>query len=502
MRLLDKHRILFISLLIVFFSCLKLLKLNGGVVPGEPDEWSYLEIARNFAYGVLPTASGTPSFYSPPLFMFISFLATFLFPSKFIALRIISLTASAILGWFLFSYLKSKFDFRTALLGMLVYFILPISIFYSRIGLIESFLTTLAFLTFYYSEQAWKEKKVEKALIGGIFLGLTILTKFSAIIILISLGIFFFWELKGLIRKPFNFDRRLIKIPLLIYAIAFLLSAPILLFFSILGRGVFRDQIKLILSIPSTFDPVKYVDLFLTVFTIPVTALFITGLILIILNKRQDMILTLITVFVGLYFIFKTEVAPRYLVILIPYVVIIVSFTFYSLQQAIKNLSQRVIFSLGIGLLFLYVIPVTIVAFRSGYHTFLEEGGKVVGERKETRWVLTNYWPSVFVDQVGYKITWLSNEFEDSAAFSWYPTSKYHKIENSATATIDREGALIILEDLYSQQISKDPKRKEPGDKIRSNYKPVRVVTDTNPNWPFFESSNNKLFIYSIESNY
>src|SRR3989344_691859 len=131
---------LFIAL-ILLINLIKILKLDGGFVLGEPDERNYVDVVRNLRSSPYPQFDGTPFLHSLPLFHYLALPLSFIFPVQYLAVRLVSWLASLLLALVIYWYLKEKFATITGLAGALVFSMLPLSVFYSRLGLLESLLS-------------------------------------------------------------------------------------------------------------------------------------------------------------------------------------------------------------------------------------------------------------------------------------------------------------------------------------------------------------------------
>src|SRR3989338_5454730 len=73
---------LYVAIILVI-SLLKLYKINGGVILGEPDETMYVDLVRNLSKSVFPEYNGIGWFFCFPFFFYFCFSLNFFFKKKF-----------------------------------------------------------------------------------------------------------------------------------------------------------------------------------------------------------------------------------------------------------------------------------------------------------------------------------------------------------------------------------------------------------------------------------
>jgi len=490
-------------LLLIVLNLIKLYKIDGGLVLGESDEWSYLEVARNFYNNPLPSYSGVPAYYSLPLYPFLAFLFSFLFPIKFLSLRLVSLLASIGLTIIVFFYLKNKTNKFTAFLASIIFIFSPLSVFYSRLGLIEMSLTFFVFSGLVLFESALDRKNKLLGFFSGILLGLGILSKYTALIFILVIIIYL------LVKVVLNFNKKSLGIIqiLLFHLLALaLVTIPIVLTLIFYDRSNFKWQTLQTLNRnnrPDTFFLLDYLKNSFEFFTPLVVFFIFIGVLSLLQRKLRGFELIFLSLIFLLYFIFKQNITPRYLVVILPFISIFAGYGAYIAFQFIKSRLKIRPFILQISFIFIVVFSMfqsSLKALNSSYHTFVEDVGRFVGTiNKDDRWILTNYWPSIYIDETrSYKTTWLSGDLADSKAFSTFPKSKYAKIDEPSFEILNKEGAIVILEDFFSKNITAD-KRKEAEFFIRNNFQPLKIFEDKNPNWPFkFNGEVNRIYVYYI----
>ncbi|MDO8496201.1 MAG: glycosyltransferase family 39 protein [bacterium] len=138
--------------------------------------------------------------------------------------RIPMILLSVLLGWYVYKWGKELFGYRAGLIGLFIYALMPNLIAHAQFVATDMGLTVFSFISIYYF---WRLLKAESGSIGnlvltGVFLGLALGSKFSAIFLLPIFPILlmvYFIKKPGVILYKFN---SLLKIILPIYGFAFL----------------------------------------------------------------------------------------------------------------------------------------------------------------------------------------------------------------------------------------------------------------------------------------
>jgi hypothetical protein len=197
---------------------------------------------------------------------------------------------------------------------------------------------------------------------------------------------------------------------------------------------------------------------------------------------------------------------PRYFVILLPFLTVFIAVGFETFVQILSLVTKSKYYKkllpyFCLGLFFLITIPTSFLAIQASHHTVIEEVGQFVRDQnKDAQWVTTNYWPSAFVDNVGYKITWYTSLLTDSESLSGGGKTKYTKMDKPSFDILNKEGGWIIVEDLYSQTFSQGPERKAILDSLKGTFRPVKLFEDKSPNWPFYDKASNLISVYHLKS--
>lgn len=138
--------------------------------------------------------------------------------------RIPMILLSVLLGWYLYKWSRDIFGYKAGITGLFIYALMPNTIAHSQFVATDMGLTAFSFISIYYFWRLLKaELKSKKDLVlAGIFLGLALGSKFSAVFLLpvfpILLAIYFNKK-SGVVLYKFNL---LLKVLLPIYGLAFL----------------------------------------------------------------------------------------------------------------------------------------------------------------------------------------------------------------------------------------------------------------------------------------
>jgi hypothetical protein len=135
------------------------------------------------------------------------------------------------------------------------------------------------------------------------------------------------------------------------------------------------------------------------------------------------------------------------------------------------------------------------LAYNSSKHTLLEEAMSYVSrsDPKKSAWLLSNYWPNILSDISGrVNIGWLTLDNREISIFT--PSEK-----RTGKEIMETKPTYVVIEDYFSKtQIVANGPRFEALQYVVSNYEPIKVISDDNPNIPFTESSN-RISIYYLQ---
>jgi len=501
---------LFIAL-ILLINLIKILKLDGGFVLGEPDERNYVDVVRNLRSSPYPQFDGTPFLHSLPLFHYLALPLSFIFPVQYLAVRLVSWLASLLLALVIYWYLKEKFATITGLAGALVFSMLPLSVFYSRLGLLESLLSFFVIAFIFSFDKAVSGKSEKWAAISGTFLAAAVLTKYTALpFIVLPVIIFTFIALRQLQNKGIRFLLsvkewyRLAKIQAVILLTSFFVVFPPIILIYSHDPLEFRTQLRYILSFgqdKTTFAALKLLLPNLSEYlSWPILILFILGVAYLFFSLRIKKIWIFFVGFLLIaFFVLRANlIGPRYFMILTPFIAV---FAGICLGKILEVMGSKVWWSTPLVLISIVnlIFPSSWLAIKSTNHTIVEQVGDFVRQQRKDEWVFSNYWASAFVDPIGtYKITWLSGGLADSTSYSGKKGSLYEKIDVPSLNKIMREGGFVILEENYSADLINSSARESAMSPIKGLHQPIKIFEDWQPNYPFHKKIPNKISVYKI----
>lgn len=484
--------------LIIGLSLIKLWKLDGGFILGEPDERNYAAIVKNLYQSPYPYFDGWFFYHGLPLFHYVAYLFSFLFPIKFMSLRLVSWVFSLVLTLGIYFYLRWKSSVVSELLGALIFILTPLSVYYSRIGLMEMMVGALIFLAIATFEAAFTRESKWLAVLSGVCIGLGILTKYTAVPLL---GLPFLYSVYQFKKYQFNLKKYLI--PVITLASAVISGLPLFAFIYFYNPQGTREGIKETFGIVGDKHPIDLVYYFSnlsyflswTVFLLLVVALVIS-----LYKFKQTYLMLLALLFFFVVVIFNTRIhqaEPRYFFVVMPFIATLIGYSFGWLLKE-KKISSRLTF-VSISLIVLSILPFSYVALDSTHHLLIRQIWTFIKQRQTAnQWVLSDYWPSAFVDALGYRITWLTVNGDDAASLH-LKLPNYQPIYEDPLKIIGKTGFFIIIEDKYSEKLGMSQARKGARDLIEKTKDPVAVFEDTSPNFPFFPDSKNTVKIYEIK---
>ncbi|MFA5051050.1 MAG: glycosyltransferase family 39 protein [Patescibacteria group bacterium] len=341
----------FLVLFILIFFCFILLRfLNLGVFPIFNDEAIYLNWAKaihnnwtEFKY--ISIFDGKPPLHYWLLAPFLKLFSDPLIAGRFL---------SGIFGIFSFFgiFLISKTLFKSKkiiLLSIFLYTISPFGLFYERMALMEALLLALAIYLFYFSWLLYKTRKIILIFPLAVINFLGIFSKQNFLILTISMAI---GLILSILKREQNKNKERFFLTLK-FSLAIFLSAILYLIFMPQGAkdylsyrvvatmvesnnffGVFFGNLKIIFSILSTYLP----------FSIGIFLIFIfleRGF-----WKKDEIKWLLVWAFFPLFiFAFiSRSVISRYFVFVLPFFIILISFSICKLFSFLKE--KKFLFSI------------------------------------------------------------------------------------------------------------------------------------------------------------
>jgi len=169
--------------------------VNLTILPVFADEAIYIRWSQVMAaeptLRFLPLSDG-----KQPLFMWVLMFIVNRISDPLFAARVLSVICGlgTVVAIFVFSYLLFN-NKKASLLASLIWAISPFSVFFDRMALVDSMLAFLTVVTFVFAAITAKTKRIDAAIMTGVFLGLTSLTKSPALFVAVMLPAFWFLSL-------------------------------------------------------------------------------------------------------------------------------------------------------------------------------------------------------------------------------------------------------------------------------------------------------------------
>ena len=499
-----------ILLLILVLTVLgRFYQLSGGVVLGEPDEVTHQELVDSFRDSPWPQSSGGPWYYELPFFPFTAYLLSFVLPDRYLSLRVVSVVASSLLIFGIYLFLKKKVSVRAAFWGALIFSLSPFSIFYSRVGMLDATVVAFSTLSLIFFDLSRREGRISYSILAGLFLGLGILTKYSALVFLIVPILFFLFSSA---RKTLAVVRREGVLRLDLGSTIFLLTTFLVVlpvFITIFWHDRYLFKLHLLTNLgllrdhwwaqSQSFGLIGNRDFLGNILwwtTWPVALLSLLGLLVLIRNFKSWYIFSSYIPIVVLGLFYKTPFYPRYFLLIIPFLSILSALLFEKIADQFTKKGHPRLFWFTAALFVFLILPTSYEAFRSSRHNLIEDSAayvnSTVGAKNKDLWVFSTYWPNFYTFLIqGSKVGWLAD--------SGWETSAFVDSQNlSSLEIIKNSPAVVLIEDLYSP----DPKFKNPSSRlnarsqIQKGYSPIKIIEDNQPNFPHYRSAENKISIY------
>lgn len=484
-------------LVLIVVGLVKLIKINSGLISPEPDEANYLEVLRSLRSSIYPTYFGIPFFYTPPLYPLLALVFSFFTRDDFLSLRLVSLTVSILTSITIYFYLKSKINSMVGFLAGLLYALIPLSLYYSRVGVIESSLAFFSFLFLALFDSALSTGKVKIYLLAGFTLALAILSKLTALILITV-------PLSSLVieaMKPFKLKSSafLSLLPLIIG-----LGLTVLVGFVYYSHEptFFKEQLKYILGFSSKradlisiiLDSPKF-DRF---FSAPVIIFAFLGL---LANLRNKKIFYLIfsAVFLSIVVLGNplSIGSVRYYPILVPWMASLCAVGVWTTLKTSFPLKRFLIPVCLVVSTFL-LLSKSVLAFQGSDHSIIKEAGLYLKENFPDNWIYYNYWPTLFVTySQNYKATWLTKNEFDAAAFANQKGSRFVRPLRDSGSILEKMGGVVVIEKPFSDWVNTNHGRKELAAQVEKKAQKLTELRDKNTFFPYPQIGES-VTIYSV----
>lgn len=475
---------------------------GSGFVLGEPDEFIYMKLAESWRTMGWPIYGGQPFYYDLPFFTLAAAGLSFLKVGYLGAGRWLSYVAVFLTALLLYSFRgKTEKHSSKALLTALFFLLSPLTVFYSQIGVLDplSTLWLLAALLFFVG--ARRAERVSFFGLAGVCLGLALLTKYTALVLLAL--VFFSFVVKSLqltLAGPWREKWRLDGGSGLTLLVALALFLPPLFLYRLRDPWVFLVQTGSIFGLRGETGFVLFPQRLAFLpewFTLsnldywwtgPFLALAFLGLMVNLYRRGEAFFL--LTFLLYFYLILgRVPFHIRYLFPLLP---------FFSWLAAdgldFLSLKKEKIFWLLFLLLMISLAPRALTAWQSSRHDLLERSVAAVKLPRPdfSGFIFANYWPNFYAYLARTeKASWLATNKREVAAF--YPAATADSF-----TLLSQAGGYVFLENLYARFIVHPAPRAEAVVRLAAQREPFLVVEDTVPNFPFSREPLNQVEVYEI----
>lgn len=525
--------LILLSIVLVIFGFTRLPFLDSGVLIVEPDEWSYHAVTESLKTdGYPPKIVGTYFFDQVPSFEFFSLPLSYLFPNEennknFLPQRIISVVASAGTLFLIYFFLRKKFNFWYGFFGGLFFLLVPLSLFYSKVGLRESLLI-FGILSFFIAFQSLKDSGGKNLPSKIIFTAATLtFAIFSKLSGLILLGLPFLYFLTSFFKKiafarerfgTYKLDINLNSLKnikkeavpfLLVFLIPIILTFLVFLPYYFINKLYLKDRLSLLFfshniigTIGKLITAKLYLENLVFWLTIPFLIFSIAGIGVSLRKRKGFWFDGLFISFLISIFLSANDFNPRYFVLTIP---ILTLFAGYGLGEFVFwlkkiKISPVAIFFLVVALYFI-MLPQTKLALDSTNHSLLEQTNNFLQKEKgDIKFSFSTFWPEIIQYKTGFLSSWITDSGLDAnRPYSYLPNYSPKFDHPPANLIADGlESFVLVLEpgerDMFSE-------RKRAVIQIEKKFEPLTKITDNKPNFPWTKNPYS-LVIYKTTKEY
>lgn len=475
---------------VITFIVIKTVNFNGGIILGSPDEVVHVDIVNSLINTRTPTYEDNGFYFELPAYFAVSaFFSYFFLHNPLVSLRFVSFLASLLSALIIYLYLSRRENTKTAIFGALLYFMIPLTWFYLRVGVIEPFLVFGMVGTFCFFDLARSEKNIIFSIISGLFLGLSFLTKYSVLPIFGVMVLYFALDLlacnKNFLRDKYLRLSLFSFIPLVLGLFLFL---PIIYYFYKLDPVTVKWQTLQVLGFYGGVKQELRLSRLLEFpwwFSWPIVILTIIGVVKSFTNHKKYLPILLFTSAMLFVVLSRLPFYPRYALTLVPFLSILSALGLSSFK------SPRTLIVLVTVLIGVNTLPV-INAYRAAYQRLIEDSvAQVKAKNTKPTWAFSNYWPNYFGKFLPVNnYAWLTYDGSDLRAFA--PGEN-----RDALSILKADGGVVFLENLYADlTLTQQPERLRAIDEVRKYYKPTFTVNSTSPNFPFSKKSGDSIDVY------
>lgn len=487
----NRRLVLMVVFGLVLLIGLSRVDLTGGIILGEPDEFVHVQVVESLLTKGWPSYQGVGFYYEMPGYFWAGRAFSLFFHNHLWALRFVSFISLILSGFLIFYYLKAKEGIGSAVAGAILFFLIPLTVFYLRVAIIEPFLVMSLLGTVVFFDLGWRRRETKHLFVSGLFLGLGFLTKYSILPVFLAILIFFliklvrdnrrFWE------NRFLFLDRKLFLTLLTAAAIFL---PIFMFFYARDPLHVKWQTKQIFGLTGEVHQELRLERLLDFpwwFSGPVVILSALGFIRLLKNYRNYSFIILCFALLLGSVLTRLPFYPRYALVLAPFLAI------FGVQALalIKETKWRLVILVLVAVLNLSSLA---SAYGSASQNLLERSTAEAARRAfEPAWVFSNFWPNYFAAALGKsKFSWVTLSVADIDGFA-------RGEKRDTLEILKEEGGAVFLErtfaDLYLTQSSS---RLKALSDLQDSYRPSFSLEDQRSNFPFLRQRGNRLDVYLI----
>lgn len=488
-----KKLFLFLTLFgVICFVGYKVVNFNGGVILGEPDAIVHAQIVESLIHVGRPLYNGRGFYFEMPAYFYTaSIFSQLVFKNPLVSLRFVSYASSVATALILVFYLSKKEGRKTGILTGLLYFLVPLSVFYLRVGVIEPFLVFGMVGAFCFFDLGRERRSIKFSVVSGLFFSLSLLTKYTILPIFFLTTAYFFYDLLRMNRNILRNNTLYLNLyslsPLLLGILVFV---PIFLYFYQIDPVNVKWQTLQVLGfyggVKQEFRISRILD-FPWFYSWPILVFTTLGFYRVLKNLNKFSFLLLSALLMLGAVLTRLPFYPRYALVLVPFLAI-----FAGLGLGLVRRKLVVIF-------FLFVVGANLLplyrAFTASYQTILEDAVRISKKiYAQPPWVFSNYWPNFFADS--YKVknySWVTYSNSDLQAFA-------KGSDGDSPNLLKTEGGVVFLDNLYADLHLTQPESRLVAIKdIRNLYKPETSVLATSSNFPFSRKFGNQIDIYIIK---
>jgi len=217
----EKRNLLVFSLIFVFGAFFRLLNLQYFHAL-DTDEAIYAQIVFAMTKGY--TLYSTIGFVHPPVYPVLEYPFVLISPT-IMTVRLFNVALSLAIVLLIFYLCKMIYSEKVALLASAIYALYPLVIYSNKLALIENSLTFFVTLTFCLFAKYVKEKHQKYLFLSGFFAGVSLMTKYTALLFIVALVCF----------ATIRIFKKNIKLLFLFAASAMVLPLMVVLFLFVAG---------------------------------------------------------------------------------------------------------------------------------------------------------------------------------------------------------------------------------------------------------------------------